>query len=96
MQEYWKIDKKLLERVAKVARLSLKEEEKEKFVKQLANILEAFKEIDKVDTAKTKPSFHPQDIKNVWREDEAKKWEWDALGNTELKEKRYFKGPRIV
>jgi aspartyl-tRNA(Asn)/glutamyl-tRNA(Gln) amidotransferase subunit C len=96
MVEYWKIDKALLEHVSKIARLELTEEEKEKFVKQLEDILKAFKKIDEVDTEKVKPSFHPIEIKNVMREDEVKTWKWEPLANTKHKEKKYFKGPRIV
>lgn len=95
-KSYWKIDKPLVEQVAKIARLKLTEEEIKKFTKQLENILSAFKEIDKVDTVTVKPSFHPQEIKNIWREDEAKETKWDPLGNTKHKEKNYFKGPRVV
>lgn len=96
MVEYWKIDKVLLEHVSKIARLELTEEEKKKFVKQLEDILKAFKKIDEVNTAKIKPSFHPIEIKNVMREDEVKVWKWEPLANTKHKEKKYFKGPRIV
>jgi aspartyl-tRNA(Asn)/glutamyl-tRNA(Gln) amidotransferase subunit C len=95
-REYWKIDRKIVKHVADIARLKLTEEEIEKFTKQLKDILDAFRAIDEVDTSSVKPSFHPQEIKNVLREDEVVKWEWDPLGNTKLKEKRYFKGPRII
>lgn len=94
--DYWKIDEELIKRVAKNARLELTEQEIEKFTKQLEDILSAFKKINEVDTAKTEPSFHPQEIKNVMREDKAKKWEWDPLANTKQKENSYFKGPRAV
>lgn len=96
MHDYWKIDEQLVKRVAENARLKLSEHELEKFTKQLEDILKAFKEIDKVDTDNVKPSFHPQEIKNVFREDKAKEWKWEPLSNTEHKEKKYFKGPRIV
>jgi aspartyl-tRNA(Asn)/glutamyl-tRNA(Gln) amidotransferase subunit C len=96
MSDYWKIDKQLVKRVAENARLKLSEQELEKFTKQLEDILQAFKEIDKVDTDRIKPSFHPQEIKNVLREDKCKEWKWDPLANTKHKEKKYFKGPRIV
>ncbi|MDI6807029.1 MAG: Asp-tRNA(Asn)/Glu-tRNA(Gln) amidotransferase subunit GatC [Candidatus Aenigmarchaeota archaeon] len=96
MPDYWKINKELVKRVASNARLKLSEEEIEKFTKQLSDILSAFKEIDKVDTTKIKASFHPQKIKNVFREDKAMKFEWKPLANTKHKEEKYFKGPRIV
>ena len=94
--DYWKIDKKLVEHVAKIARLDLTDKEIEKFSKQLENILQAFKQIDEVDTSGVEPSFHPQELKNVWREDKAEPWKWDPLENTKHKEKKYFKGPKIV
>lgn len=96
MVEYWKIDKKLLEHVSNIARLELTEEEKEKFIKQLEDILKAFKKIDEVDTKNVKPSFHPIELKNVMRDDEAKPWKWEPLANTKHKEKKYFKGPKII
>lgn len=94
--DYWKIDRKLIDRVSKNARLKLTEEETERFAKQLEDILDAFKKIDEVDTRDAKPSFHPQEIKNIWREDKAEKWEWEPLDNTKHKEGKYFKGPKIV
>ena len=92
----WNIDKKLVERIAKVARIDLTPGELEKFTKQLENIFDAFREIDGVNTADVEPSFHPQELKNIWREDKAEKWEWKPLDNTKHKEKKHFKGPRIV
>jgi len=93
---YWKIDEKLVKHIAKIARVNLTEQEIEKFSKQLENILQAFKELDEVDTSGVEPSFHPQELKNVWREDKVKPWKWGPLENTKHKEKKYFKGPKIV
>lgn len=91
-----KIEKGLVERVSMVARLELTDNEKRKFESQLKDILDAFKKIDEVDTKGVKPSFHPIEIKNVFREDEVKEWKWEPLGNTKHKEGKSFKGPRIV
>jgi len=95
VSDQWTIDRGLVERIAKVARLELTEDEIEKFTKQLKVILEAFRELDDVDTEGVEPSFHPQELSNVLREDEATHWSWDPLENTEHSEGRYFKGPRI-
>ena len=95
MVDYWKIDKKLMEHIASIARLSLTEKEKEFYTKQLSEVLGAFKEIDKAD-AKSSPAFHPVPIEDVWREDKVAKTSWDPLGNAKHKEKGYFQGPRIV
>ncbi len=95
MSDQWTIDRGLVERIAKVARLELTEDEIDKFTKQLKVILEAFRELDDVDTEGVEPSFHPQELSNVLREDEVTSWSWDPLENTEHREGRYFKGPRI-
>ena len=85
-----------LNHLTKVARIYLTEKELEKFTEQLIVILEAFKQIDNIDTEGVEPSYHPIQIKNVFREDKAKPWVWDPLSNSEHTEDRYFKGPRIV
>lgn len=95
-EKYWKIDKKLVERISKVSRIELTDKEIDKFSKELESILDAFREMDKVDTSNVEPSFHPQELKNDWREDKVDPYEWDPLDNTEHKEDGYFKGPRIV
>ncbi len=95
MSDQWTIDRGLVERIAKVARLELTDDEIEKFTQQLKVILEAFKELDDVDTRGVEPSFHPQELSNVLREDKVTSWNWDPLENTEHREGRHFKGPRI-
>ncbi len=92
------IDKELVERVAGLARLNLTKKETKEFTKELKDILEAFKEIDKAKVGKTKPSFQPLELSNCTRED--KKGEClsqeEALSNTKNKEKGQFKGPKVV
>ena len=68
----------------------------EKFTHQLKDVLKAFKSLDEVNTNKIKPSFHPQKISDVYREDKAEKFDWKPLANTKHNEGKYFKGPRIV
>ncbi|MBI4009753.1 MAG: Asp-tRNA(Asn)/Glu-tRNA(Gln) amidotransferase subunit GatC [Candidatus Aenigmarchaeota archaeon] len=94
--DYWKIDKELVKRVADNSRLKLTDEEIAKFTKQLSDILSTFKKLDEVNTKDVKPSFHPQEMKNVLRDDKAEEWEWEPLANTKHKENKYFKGPKIV
>ena len=96
MADYQKIDRELLEHIAEVSRLKLTDEELERFTEQLKVIIDAFREIDEVDTEGVEPSFHPSELKDVLREDEAKPWGWDPLGNSGHKERKQFKGPRIT
>jgi len=90
------IDRRLLEHLAHVSRLKLTDDELDKFTEQLQVILQAFREIEEVDTEGVEPSFHPLDVRNVLREDAVKAWKWDPLENSRHVEGRYLKGPRIT
>ena len=92
------IDKKTVEHVASLARISLKEEEKKMLAKELSAILNAFSIIKQVNTEKVKPAFQPIELKNVVREDKIEKClsQKEALSNADQKEEKLFKGPRIV
>lgn len=96
MTQHWTIDRELLAHLSRISRLELTEEEQERFTEQLKVILEAFREIDGVDTEGVEPSFQPLEVKNVWREDVATDWDWDPLANSRHREKSHIKGPRIV
>jgi aspartyl-tRNA(Asn)/glutamyl-tRNA(Gln) amidotransferase subunit C len=85
----------MVHRVAEAARLSLTDEELERYEKQLRVILEAFRELDEVDTEGVEPSFHPIELEDVLRDDEVSVWSWDPLANSEHREDGYFRGPRI-
>ncbi len=92
------VDRKLLEHVAEIARLNLNDEEIKKFLPQLKESLEFFSKLKEINTDNIKPSFHPVELKNALREDEAKEClsQDDALSLTEHKKDGYFKGPRAI
>ena len=46
MQNYSKIDKKMIEHICLIAKLNLTEKEKESYAKELSDVLEAFKVLD--------------------------------------------------
>lgn len=64
------IDKETIERVAKISRLRLTPEEEERLLSDFKEILSAFSMLDEAE-ADCEPAFHPIDIKNYLREDEA-------------------------
>jgi len=70
-----KIDKKQVEHIAKLARIGLNDEEKEKFSKELSQILDYFEKLKEVDTENVSPMAQATGIKNVLREDEEEKIE---------------------
>ena len=58
-----------VEHVAKLARLELTDEEKEKFTHQLSDVLRHVEKMNEVDTEGVEPMNHPIDFSNVMRED---------------------------
>ena len=67
-----KITKKEVEYVARLARLSLSEAEKEKMTAQLDSILQYMDKLNKLDTKNIEPTSHVLPLNNVWREDMVK------------------------
>ncbi len=84
--------------VAKLARIELTEEEKEKFSKQLGQILGYFEKLSAIDVSDVEPSAHAHAIYNVWREDvesEPMSVE-DALMNAPAKRDNQIVVPKVV
>ena len=92
-----KVDKELIENVARVARLKLTDSEVKKFMPQLKEILDSFSKLDEVKTDAV-PSFQPVELKNVMRSDEPGTClsQETALKNSEHKKDGFFKGPKAV
>jgi aspartyl-tRNA(Asn)/glutamyl-tRNA(Gln) amidotransferase subunit C len=86
-----------VEHVAKLARLELIEEEKEKFSKQLDAILKHMDQLNEVDTTGVEPMAHAFAIKNVMREDKiVQEFSRDEmLVNAPDEEDGFFKVPKI-
>lgn len=64
------INKKTLEHLADLARIELKSGEEEKFLEDLASILDYFRDLQTVNTDNVLPMTGGTESKNVWREDE--------------------------
>ncbi len=84
--------------VAKLARLTLSESEAAKYQKDLNSILNYVESLEELDTEGVSPMSHVLDIKNVWKEDRPskKKKDDDLLSNAPIREKGYFKVPKIL
>lgn len=93
-----KLDRKLIEHVAKVARLELSEDEIKALMPELTEVLEVFSRLSEADTAATEPSFQPVELKNMLRDDKTAEClsQEEALANSPNKKDGYFKGPRAV
>jgi aspartyl-tRNA(Asn)/glutamyl-tRNA(Gln) amidotransferase subunit C len=58
--------------VADLARLTLSEEELDRFTDQLAAVLEHARDVEALDTAGVPPTAHPLPLRNVLRDDEVR------------------------
>ena len=92
------IDEKTVVHLAELARITLSDNEKKDFAKQLSNILEFFSQISELNTENVKPTYHVLELKNVFREDEPRESlpQDVALRNASRKEKGFFKAPKII
>lgn len=86
-----------VEHVAKLARLELSEEEKEKFSKQLGDILKYVEQMNEVDTTGVEPMSHAIPMVNVMREDKvvSEHTKEELMANAPLKEDGFFRVPKI-
>ncbi len=93
-----KISKQEVEHVAKLARLELSEEEKEKLTDQLSNILTYVEKLNELDTTGIEPTSHVLDIRNVMRDDVAASSlpQERALANAPDKAAGHYKVPKII
>ena len=66
------LSEKDVQYVARLARLELSEEEVQRFSRQLSSILEYVEQLNVLDVKDVEPLAHVLDLKNVFREDEAK------------------------
>ena len=99
MSKNEEFSKETIEYISKLALLDLTEDEKEKFSKQLGDILFYFKKLNDLDTSDVKPTTHPiEGLKNIFREDIPGKSlsNEEALRNAEHKKDGFFKAPRIL
>ncbi len=86
-----------VEHVAKLARLELTEEEKEKFTHQLGDVLAHVEKMNEVDTTGVEPMNHPMDFYNVMREDKKiyENTREELMQNAPDIEGEFFKVPKI-
>ena len=84
--------------VARLGRLRLSDSETDSYQKDLNSILEYVEILKGLNTEKVQPMSHVLRLKNVWREDKPVKpgKSEDILSNAPLKERDYFKVPKIL
>ncbi|MGD9897650.1 MAG: Asp-tRNA(Asn)/Glu-tRNA(Gln) amidotransferase subunit GatC [Calditrichaceae bacterium] len=87
-----------VEKIAHLARLTLTEDEKQKFTGQINQILSYVEKLDELDTENVEPLSHSLDITNVFRNDELGKSlsQEKALENAPGKTDKFFRVPKVV
>jgi len=87
-----------IEKVARLARLELSEEERETFGNQMEQILTYMEQLNRLDTTGVEPVSHAVPIYNVFREDEVKPSipQEEVLAIAPDEEDGHFKVPRII
>lgn len=94
-----KLEKPQIEKIAKLANLTLTEAELAKFTNQLAEVIDYnMLQLDKVDTEKVEPLLNVSGLTNAFREDESTPSlsQEDVLKNTKEKHNGFFKVKQIL
>lgn len=92
------LTKQQVEHIARLARLNITEKEVEKFSKELALIVDYFKQIASVETEDIEPRDQFITAENVFREDEVKESlpQHKALENAPDSDGEYFHVPKVI
>jgi aspartyl-tRNA(Asn)/glutamyl-tRNA(Gln) amidotransferase subunit C len=92
------IDRKTVEKVAKLARLQLSSEELDRYGQQLGAILDYIAKLEKLDVAGLEPLAQAVDTSNVFREDVPRPGlpRDAALQNAPEKNADFFIVPKII
>jgi len=87
-----------IEKVARLARLELSEEETITFGNQLEQILTYMEQLNRLNTTGVEPTSHAIPIHNVFREDKPRPSfpQEEVLNISPDQENRHFKVPRII
>lgn len=93
-----KVDTKLVDNLAQLARLEFNGEEKEKMVSDMNRMLAFVEKLDELDTTGIEPLIYLSDEVNVLRDDHAVKSisHEEALKNAPQKDSDYFKTPKVI
>jgi aspartyl-tRNA(Asn)/glutamyl-tRNA(Gln) amidotransferase subunit C len=88
-----KLDLKVVEDVANLARLGLNEAEKERMREELAPIIEYFEVLNELDTSHIPPTAQVISVQNLMRPDEVRPSlpTPEVLANAPLREDDYFR-----
>jgi len=92
------ITKADVEKIAKLAKLKFAEDEKEKLIEELAQIIAYVEKLNELDLENVPPTSHVLDLKNIMRDDEARSGlsQEQALMNTPARHGGFFSVPKVI
>ena len=98
MPEAHRITRADVAHVADLARLTLSDDELDRFTDQLAAVLDHAKDVEALDTAGVPPTAHPLPLRNVLREDEVRPSldRDEVLAQAPAAEDGMFRVPKIL
>lgn len=87
-----------IDHVAMLARLTLTPAEKEKYRRQLAEVLHHIRQLETVDVSNVEPTAHAFPLENVWADDETQPGlpPEDALRNAPAQRSQMIVVPKVV
>ena len=93
-----KIDNESLTKIAHLARLEIKPEEKAALLKSMDSVLTWMDQLNEIDTEGVEPLTHVLDEENNWRSDTGSNTlsRKDALSNAPSKDGIYIKVPKVI
>lgn len=91
------INKELILKVARIARLNLTEDEVERFIPEFKEVFDLFSEIDGIDVKDEDLLWDDLVVKNEFRADVIGECfdEVTTFSNTDHKKNNFFQGPKI-
>ena len=92
------LSQKDVEKVAELSRLKLDDEEKARFARDLAAVLDYMETLNELDVADVEPLAHPLPIQNAFREDKSAPSlpVDDALANAPKRSGDFYSVPPIL
>lgn len=92
------ITRELLDRIAHLARLEIKEQEAEKVMNDMSDIITWVEKLKEVDTEGIEPLTTMSHEMNAWREDDVKPHldHTEALQNAPRKDDKFFRVPKVL
>jgi aspartyl-tRNA(Asn)/glutamyl-tRNA(Gln) amidotransferase subunit C len=87
-----------VDHIAKLAKLSFSEEEKETFTEKFNQILSFMEKLNELDTSNVEPLSHVIELQNVMRDDVVKPSlpTEEALENAPARDEKFFRVPKVI